>query len=139
MHAITELREAWVSTAQPETIQRYSATTQEAEALLEDEDGDLVLYVDHMKDRNEGLAREADLRRRIENADLALSYQTRNKEALQQRLAEAQEILAKAIYLQWYDEPGYVPWVEGDNSLRQFQAREEALDQLRDGGCADGE
>lgn len=113
--------------------------------------------------RDEGLAREAEYkaqhRRDVHTLDklsqietdllntqheLALfmdgyTGQWQAREALQKRLAKAQEILAKAIYLQWYDEPGYVPWVEGGESLRQFQAREEAMEQLRDVGCADGE
>lgn len=34
------------------------------------------------------------------------------------------ELVAKAIYSQWADLPGYVPWVERGNSIRQDDARE---------------
>lgn len=154
MHTITELREACVSAAQPVTIKRYSVTTQEAEALLEDEDGDLVLYVDHMKDREEGLAREANLAYWKAQAEDGWKQATRvidmqrekldkdeaQTKALKQRLDDARELLAKAIYLQWYDYPGYVPWVEGGSSPKQEEARDEAWFQLPvpAPGCVDG-
>jgi hypothetical protein len=113
-------------------------------------------------ERDEGLAREAEYkaqhRRDVRALDklsqietdllntqheLALfmdgyTGQWQAREALQQRLAKAQEVLAKAIYLQWHDEPGYAPWVEGGNSYRQWEAREEAMEQLRDVGFEDG-
>lgn len=118
--------------------------------------------------RDEGLAREAELERenRLLRHDCASLLETMAKtldllsidpesaqnaqgkpsdvlyehaKDLQQRLAEVEEILAKAIYRQWYAAPGYVAWVERGNSLMQDQARDEARHQLASPGCADGE
>lgn len=95
---------------------------------------------------DEGLAREAELRKQLEAAkeatDIAQRCHERSmakRNALQQRLAEAEETLAKAIYRQWYAAPGYVPWVERGNSTMQDKARDEARRQLASPGCADGE
>lgn len=41
-------------------------------------------------------------------------------------LADAIEARAKEIYLTWADLDGYVPWVNGGNSLQQDRARRQA-------------
>ena len=40
------------------------------------------------------------------------------------------EAVAKAVYEQWADRPGYVPWVPGGNSHKQDDARRIARDAL---------
>ncbi|MFC0708978.1 hypothetical protein [Azorhizophilus paspali] len=37
--------------------------------------------------------------------------------------AERIESTARAVYEQWADQPGFVPWVPGGNSLKQDDAR----------------
>jgi len=41
------------------------------------------------------------------------------------------EIRAREIYESWNQEPGYVPWVVGGNSLRQDDARQLAREELK--------
>lgn len=92
--------------------------------------------------RDEGLAREAELQRRIENADLALSYQTKNKESLQQHLAEAEKDAAR---YQWLRKHGGGSWSASYGGITE-RATNQVFDACVDGemllaspGCADGE
>lgn len=45
-------------------------------------------------------------------------------------LADAVEARAKEIYATWSEEEGYVPWVEGGNSIHQDKARRLAYTEL---------
>lgn len=38
-------------------------------------------------------------------------------------LSEEVETMARSIYENWSDQPGYVPWVDRGNSLKQDEAR----------------
>lgn len=123
MHAITARLESCVSATQPGGIKRYSVTTQEAEALFEDEDGDLVLYVDHTKDRDEGLAREAVLKKELAQFQDGYTEQWQSREALQQRLAEAKKLMRDLSKYQ--------------TNAKGWQVKVDAF--LANPGCADGE
>jgi ABC-type Fe3+-hydroxamate transport system substrate-binding protein len=57
-----------------------------------------------------------------------------DKELIAQLRAENEalrEAFAKHIYAGWSDDPSYVPWVSGGNSLKQDEARRLASDAMR--------
>jgi hypothetical protein len=43
---------------------------------------------------------------------------------------EIVEVTARGIYASWYAQPGYVPWVERGNSVKQEEARRMARSAL---------
>jgi hypothetical protein len=49
-------------------------------------------------------------------------------EAVSEARDAAREARAKTIYESWKGQPGYVPWMEGGNSLMQDRARQQAAD-----------
>lgn len=54
------------------------------------------------------------------NSQLTEAYEAGKRDAIPEGLLES---VAKAIYAQWRDNPKYVAWVEGGNSIRQDSAR----------------
>jgi|GEM_PF-6407221 len=54
---------------------------------------------------------------------LYLHPPTEEIESLRRDAERLGETVARAIYMQWRDVTGYVPWVEGGNSLMQDSAR----------------
>lgn len=51
----------------------------------------------------------------------------RDQLAIKEKDDAVREALAKYIYEQWASHDGYVPWVDGGNSLMQDKARAEAI------------
>ena len=54
------------------------------------------------------------------NAAIQAAYGQGKKDAVSKELSES---VARAIYMQWRDLPGYLPWQDGGNSLIQDSAR----------------
>jgi hypothetical protein len=77
------------------------------------------------------VSEQQDVRRGIRDAAFNLARELHSAIATTQAPApaapvlsdEMREKLARLIYEQWADRPGYVPWVEGGNSFKQDDAR----------------
>lgn len=71
-------------------------------------------------DVHDAVDREMSLRAQLANTEQSRRSFFDLSQDLEKRLAERD---AQIIYMGWHDLGGYVPWVEGGNSLKQQEAR----------------
>lgn len=68
-------------------------------------------------------ARIAELKSAIETQTKALGFAQNGRAASEAREKKLREYAARLVYERWRDQPGYVPWVPGGNSIKQDDAR----------------